>query len=92
MEEARAHVYIEGRVQGVFFRASTREEARLLGLRGWVKNCRDGRVEAVFEGESQKVEEVLKWCNKGPAGASVTKVDVSREQPTNEFDTFSIEH
>lgn len=90
MEEVRAHVYIEGRVQGVFFRASTREEARLLGLRGWVKNCWDGRVEAVFEGESQKVEDVLKWCNKGPSGALVTKVDVSLEQPTNEFDTFSI--
>jgi acylphosphatase len=90
MEEVKVHVYIEGRVQGVFFRASTREEARLLGLRGWVKNCWDGRVEAVFEGESQKVEDVLKWCNKGPAGALVTKVNVNREQPTNEFDTFSI--
>ncbi len=90
MEKARLHVLIEGSVQGVFFRASTREEAYLLGLTGWVRNCFDGRVEAVFEGERNKVEEVLKWCKKGPPGSMVRNVEVNWEQATGEFDTFSI--
>lgn len=92
MEKARAHILIEGRVQGVFYRASTREEANLSGLTGWVRNCRDGRVEAVFEGERDKVEMIIEWCKKGPPGALVTKADVSWEQATSEFDTFSIKH
>ncbi len=92
MEKARAHVFIEGRVQGVFFRASTREEASLLSLGGWVRNCWDGRVEAVFEGERNNVENIIEWCKKGPPGASVTNVDISWEQATNEFDTFSIKY
>lgn len=92
MAEVRAHVHIEGRVQGVFYRASTREEANLRGLKGWVRNCRDGRVEAVFEGEKDKVEEFIEWCKKGPPGAMVTNVDVSWEQSTNEFDSFSIKY
>ncbi|ODS32645.1 MAG: acylphosphatase [Candidatus Scalindua rubra] len=92
MEKARLHVLIEGRVQGVFFRANTREEACLLGLTGWVRNCFDGRVEAVFEGERNKVEEVLKWCKKGPPGALVRNVEVNWEQATDEYDTFSIKY
>ena len=92
MEKVRVHVFIDGRVQGVFFRANTREEANLLGLTGWVKNCWDGRVDAVFEGERDKVEQVLKWCQKGPPGAMVRNVEVNWEDPTDEFDTFSIEY
>jgi len=92
MEKARAHVFIEGRVQGVFFRAGTREEAGLLGLGGWVRNCWDGRVEAVFEGEKNNVENIIEWCKKGPPGASVTNVDISWEQVTNEFEKFSIKY
>ena len=92
MEKARLHVVIEGRVQGVFFRASAMEEACSLGLSGWVKNCWDGRVEAVFEGERDKVEQVLEWCQKGPPGAMVSNVEANWEDATGEFDTFSIKH
>ena len=92
MEKVRAHVFIEGRVQGVFFRANTREEASLLGLTGWVRNCWDGRVEAVFEGEREKVEKVIAWCKKGPPGAMVRDVEINWEQVTGEYDTFSIEY
>ncbi len=90
MGKVRAHVFIEGRVQGVFFRANTREEANLLGLIGWVRNCWDGRVEAVFEGEREKVERVIAWCKKGPPGALVRDVEINWEQATGEYETFSI--
>ncbi len=73
---ARARVVIEGRVQGVFFRASTRDEARALGLRGWVRNLPDGRVEALFEGEQPAVEQMVGWCHKGPPYAYVHRVQV----------------
>lgn len=92
MAKARLHVVIEGRVQGVFFRASAREEACSLGLSGWVKNSWDGRVDAVFEGERDNVEKILEWCRKGPPGAMVRNVEVNWEDATGEFDSFSIEH
>ncbi len=92
MAKARLHVVIEGRVQGVFFRASTREEACSLGLCGWVKNCLDGHVEAVFEGERDKVEQALRWCQKGPPGAMVRNVEVNWEDATGDFDSFSIKY
>jgi len=88
----RAHVYISGRVQGVFFRASTRDKARELGLKGWVRNLADGRVEAVFEGEEEKVREMIEWCHKGPVLASVSNVDVRIEKPTHEYDEFEIRY
>ena len=92
MGKVRVHVFIEGRVQGVFFRANIREEASLLGLTGWVRNCWDGRVEAVFEGEKEKVERVIAWCKKGPPGAMVRDVEINWEQVTGEYETFSIEY
>ncbi len=92
METARLHVVIEGIVQGVFFRASTREESSVLGLTGWVNNCPDGRVEAVFEGEIDKVNLILEWCKKGPPGATVRNVETIWEQATSEFDSFSIKY
>ena len=70
-DQARVHVVIEGRVQGVFFRASTRDEARARGLGGWVRNLPDGRVEALFEGDQRVVENMLAWCHKGPPYAYV---------------------
>ena len=92
MAKTRLHVVVEGIVQGVFFRARTREEASSLGLSGWVRNCLDGRVEAVFEGEKDKVEKILKWCKKGPPGATVRKVEENWEEATGEFDSFSIKY
>jgi acylphosphatase len=74
-DKARLHVLIEGRVQGVFFRASTRDEAQARGLTGWVRNRPDGRVEAVFEGDKQVVENMLAWCHKGPSYAYVDRVE-----------------
>jgi acylphosphatase len=74
-EKARIHVLIEGRVQGVFFRAATRDEARARGLSGWVRNLPDGRVEALFEGEKPVVENMLAWCRKGPPYAYVDQVE-----------------
>jgi acylphosphatase len=90
MVRIRAHVWISGRVQGVFFRAHTKELADELGLTGWVRNLPDGRVEAVFEGEEDAVKEAIEWCKRGPPLASVEKVEVRYEQPTGEFKDFRI--
>ncbi len=86
----RAHVYVRGRVQGVFFRASTKDRALTLGVTGWVKNCLDGSVEAVFEGKKDLVDKIVNWCRKGPSGARVEQIDVSWEDFTGEFDAFSV--
>ncbi|MFH1149873.1 MAG: acylphosphatase [Actinomycetota bacterium] len=83
-EAARARVTVTGRVQGVFFRAETRGEARRLDLGGWVRNRPDGTVEAVFEGERFLVEKAVEWARHGPPGASVESVDVRWEEPRGE--------
>ena len=90
MPTTRAHVYVHGRVQGVFFRATTRDKALTLDVKGWVKNCLDGSVEAVFEGEKDAVEKIVNWCRKGPEGSSVNHIDVDWEKCLGEFDGFSI--
>ncbi len=72
----RAHCFISGRVQGVFFRADTCDKARDLGLTGWVRNLRDGRVEAVFEGEGEKVKAAVDWLWQGSPYSSVEDVEV----------------
>lgn len=83
-EKVRARVVITGRVQGVFFRAETRETAESLGLSGWVRNVPDGSVEAVFEGERSRVREAVEWCRKGPPGARVDAIEVKMEEPAGE--------
>lgn len=85
---ARVHVFVSGKVQGVFFRSSTKDKADELGLSGWVKNLQDGRVEAVFEGEEGKVEKMVEWCRKGPEYAKVTTVEVIPEPYKGEFSGF----
>ena len=72
----RAHVYIYGKVQGVWFRAHTKEMAIKLNIKGWVRNLADGSVEAVFEGIEEHVDQMIHWCNKGSPRARVSKVDV----------------
>lgn len=89
-EKARAHVLIEGQVQGVFFRAFTREEARARGLTGWVRNLRDGRVEAVFEGDRAAVEGMLAWCRKGPPYAYVQHVEIDWQPYQGDFQDFRV--
>ena len=76
MTDARARVVIRGRVQGVFFRAEAGERARSLGLAGWVQNTPDGTVEAVFQGDRDRVESMIAWCRRGPAAANVEDVEV----------------
>ncbi|MBU6997637.1 MAG: acylphosphatase [Theionarchaea archaeon] len=88
----RAHLFISGRVQGVFFRSNTRKKALELGLGGWVRNLNDGRVEAVFEGEESAIEKVIDWCHQGPTHASVDDVEVHWEEFRDEFKTFSIRY
>jgi acylphosphatase len=85
----RAHVVVRGSVQGVFFRAETRDRARSLGLAGWVRNAPDGTVEAAFEGHDERVELMVEWCRRGPAGARVEDVDVAWVEPEGE-EGFSI--
>jgi len=92
MAKKRAHVFISGLVQGVFFRAETQTRARRLGVTGWVRNLWDGRVEAVFEGEEEAVERMVSWCHRGPPGARVENVEVTYEDYTGEYDTFSIRY
>jgi acylphosphatase len=89
-EKVRAHIYVSGRVQGVYFRRDTMTKALRLGLKGWVRNLPDKKVEAVAEGEEENVEEFIRWCHEGPPLAIVRGVEVSRERPTGEFETFRI--
>ncbi len=86
----RAHLIIEGRVQAVWFRESTREEASRLGLYGWVKNRFDGSVELVAEGPREKVERLIEWCHHGPPTARVRRVHEIKEDFTGEFDSFRV--
>ncbi len=90
MEKVRARVIIEGRVQGVFFRHHTQEMASQLEVTGWVKNRRDGSVEALFEGNRKEVDEILRWCHRGPSEARVMDVHTTWENYTGEFEDFSI--
>jgi len=80
-DRVRAHVFVRGRVQGVYYRASTRDAAREAGVDGWVRNLDDGRVEAVFEGPEAAVDDVIEWCHTGSRAAEVEAVDVRTEPP-----------
>ena len=90
--KVRAHVFVNGRVQGIFFRSETRYEANRRNVTGWVRNLPDGRVEAVFEGERGDVEKLIEFCKRGPPGAKVTKVQVFWEDHTGEFKDFKIRY
>jgi acylphosphatase len=89
-DEIRARVRILGRVQGVGFRYATSEQARRLGLVGWVRNLDSGAVEAVFEGPREAVEAMLRWCTDGPPGAHVRDVHVTWDEPLEHPPTFRI--
>ncbi|MCS7240325.1 MAG: acylphosphatase [Candidatus Bipolaricaulota bacterium] len=86
----RVHIFVSGRVQGVFFRAHTRDLAQRLGLGGFVRNLPDGRVEVVAEGPEEKLQELIAFCHHGPPLAQVTGVEVHWEEFTGEFHTFSV--
>ena len=90
MKYIRSHLIIEGTVQGVWFRESTRREAVQLGISGWVKNLSDGTVEVLAEGLDEQVKELIFWCHQGPPYAEVFKVYENREQWQGEFKSFDI--
>ncbi len=89
-EMSRVHIFVSGRVQGVFFRQNTQKQAKRIGINGWVRNLPDGRVEAIFEGEKNKVEEMINWAKKGPFFACVDKIDITWEVYKGEFNDFKI--
>ncbi|MFQ6618203.1 MAG: acylphosphatase [Fidelibacterota bacterium] len=89
-EKSRVHLYVSGRVQGVFFRDFTRTHARKLGLTGWVRNLWDGRVEAVVEGEGDKIELLIKRVRIGPPASVVEGLQVEYEDYKGEFADFTI--
>ena len=90
MSKTRAEVIVYGRVQGVFFRQSTVEMARAIGLTGQVKNCPDGTVAAIFEGDRDKVKEAVAWCHQGPPAARVSNVEVDWQTCRDDFEGFKI--
>ena len=90
--KVRAHIFISGRVQGVFFRSETMYEAKRLDVTGWIRNIPDGRVETVFEGEEKNVKELVEFCKRGPPGARVTNIDITWEKHTGEFRNFEIKY
>jgi len=80
-DRTRAHVFVSGKVQGVFYRANTRDAARDADVDGWVKNLSDGRVEAVFEGPEDAVESMVEWCHEGSPRSRVDDVSAEYEEP-----------
>lgn len=90
-DRTRAHVLVSGRVQGVYYRANTREQASEVGVNGWVRNRNDGRVEAVFEGTRSDVETMVEWCQTGSPRASVEDLTVEYDEPEG-LEGFEVRH
>lgn len=88
----RVHLRITGIVQGVFFRAYTRDKARALGLSGWVRNCADGSVEAVAEGPESELKQLVAWCDQGSPSSEVERVECRWEDARGEFAGFSVRY
>jgi len=90
IEYHRVHIFISGKVQGVYFRQNTAHKAQELNIVGWIRNLRDGRVEAVFEGERVNMDKLLNWCNNGPKNAVVEDIQIIDEEFRNEYSNFQI--
>jgi len=90
METVRVRLIIKGRVQGVWFRDSTRRQAVMFGVTGWVRNRPEGTVEVLAEGEENAVEKLVAWCRRGPSGARVDRLREEREPWQGEFESFDI--
>ncbi len=89
-KKTRAHVFVKGKVQGVYFRQNTKQVATKHKVNGWVRNLLDGRVEAIFEGNIIDVNKVIEWCHVGPPNSIVDDVEVKFEKYTGEFASFTI--
>ena len=90
MAKQRVHLFIKGKVQGVFFRQAMKVTAKKNNASGWVKNLKDGRVEAIIEGEDLAVSNVVEWCHAGPANARVEDVEIRNEKYKGEFEKFEV--
>lgn len=86
--QKRLHLIVTGRVQGVYYRGATRDKARPLGLSGWVRNCSDGSVEIMAEGEEERLGELLRWCHDGPPAARVDSVEASWDDAVGDLGPF----
>ena len=92
MVQKRIHIFVTGRVQGVFFRQSTKVMAIKNNVKGWVRNLDDGRVEIIGEGEIQDIENLIQWCKTGPANSRVDEFELSEENVTDEFENFEVRY
>ena len=90
MSNQRIRLFVTGRVQGVFFRQTLKVMAKKNNIFGWVKNLKDGRVEAVLEGDEEKVSRIVEWAHGGPANAIVEDVEIHNEKFTSEFSKFDV--
>lgn len=90
LKKKRAHLLISGRVQGVWYRGSTREQADKLGLTGWVRNCESGQVEVIVEGEDAAIDKLVSWCREGPSMARVTGIRIEFDDYRGEFVGFRV--
>ena len=92
MVQKQIHIFVTGRVQGVFFRQSTKVMAIKNNVKGWVRNLDDGRVEIIGEGEIQDIENLIQWCKTGPANSRVDEFELSEENVTDEFENFEVRY
>ena len=90
MANQRVRIFVKGKVQGVFFRQALKVMAKKNGVLGWVRNLKDGRVEALLEGEDLKVSAIVEWCHAGSANARVEDVEIKNEKFTGEFSKFEV--
>jgi len=90
--KVRAHVIVSGRVQGVYFRGNTKNEAKKYDVNGWVRNLPDGRVEALFEGEKEAVDKAIEFVKHGPSYAKVTDLELEWQDYNGEFKDFQIRY
>ena len=92
MVQKRIHIFVTGRVQGVFFRQSTKVMAIKNNVKGWVRNLDDGRVEVVAQGKTQDIDNLVHWCKTGPANSRVDEFELSEENISDEFETFEVRY
>ena len=92
MVQKQIHIFVTGRVQGVFFRQSTKVMAIKNNVKGWVRNIDDGRVEIVAQGETQDIDNLAHWCKTGPANSRVDEFELSEENISDEFETFEVRY
>ena len=90
MKQQRVHLLVTGKVQGVFFRQALKVVAKKNNVLGWVRNLKDGRVEAILEGDNKSINSVIEWTHIGPANSRVDDIEVNNEEFKNEFSTFDV--